>query len=382
MHPSIIITHRAKKRIKGKHPWIFSNEIEAKPDVPAGTLVDIKDPAGHFLGFGYYNPNTLIAVRILSMHSTFDLEEQIRISCQRRQQDSVPLHRLVYSESDALPGLIVDRYYGTLVVQILTAGMEAFRDRIVSALIETIHPERILLRNDSSYRQLEGLPLQVEWIYGDPLNHQILEVDGMKFLVNFEKGQKTGFFLDQQQNRRRLAAYAHGNSMLDAFCYTGSWALYAARAGMKNLTAVDSSAEALALAGKNAELNGYSTITIADDVFEFLRKQYSGPERYDMIVLDPPAFCKSRRHLDQALRGYLDINLHAMKLLNKDGVLFTFSCSQAVTSEIFLDMLRSAAASSGRAFVLREALSQSPDHPILLNFPESHYLKGCIIQVL
>jgi len=382
MYPAVIITHRAKKRIRGKHPWIFSNEIETKPDVPAGILVDIKDQAGHFLGVGYYNPNTLIAVRILSMHSTFDLEQQIRISCERRKQDAAPLHRLVYSESDALPGLIVDRYYGTLVVQILTAGMETFRDRIVSALIETIQPERILLRNDSSYRQLEGLPLQVEWVYGDPLNHQILEVDGIKFLVNFEKGQKTGFFLDQQQNRRRLAAYAHGNSMLDAFCYTGSWALYASRAGLKQLTAVDSSSEALAFAGRNAELNGYSITTVADDVFEFLRKQYSGPERYDMIVLDPPAFCKSKRHLDQALRGYLDINLHAMKLLNKNGVLFTFSCSQAVTPEIFLDMLRSAAASSGRAFVLREVLSQPQDHPILLNFPESHYLKGAIIQVV
>jgi len=382
MNPSVIITHRAKKRIKGKHPWIFSNEIESKPDVPAGTLVDIKDPSGHFLGIGYYNPNTLIAIRILSSNSTFDLEERIRLSCERRQHDRVPLHRLVYSESDALPGLIVDRYYDTLVVQILTAGMESFRNRTVAALIETIHSQRILLRNDSSYRQLEGLPLQVEWVHGDPLDHQILEVDGMKFLVNYEKGQKTGFFLDQQQNRRRLAAYAHGDSMLDAFCYTGSWALYAAKAGMKRITAVDSSVEALASAGKNAELNGYSITTIADDVFEFLRKQYSVPERYDVIVLDPPAFCKSRRHLDQALRGYLDINLHAMKLLNKDGVLFTFSCSQAVTSEIFLDMLRSAAASSGRAFFLHEILSQPPDHPILLNFPESHYLKGAVIQVV
>ena len=382
MHPSVIITPRAKKRIKGKHPWIFSNEIESKPDVPAGTLVDIKDPPGHFLGIGYYNPNTLIAIRILSSNSTFDLEERIRLSCERRQHDSTPLHRLVYSESDALPGLIVDRYYDTLVVQILTAGMESFRNRTVAALIETIHPQRILLRNDSSYRQLEGLPLQVEWVHGDPLDHQILEVDGMKFLVNYEKGQKTGFFLDQQQNCRRLAAYAHGDSMLDAFCYTGSWALYAAKAGMKRITAVDSSAEALASAAENAKMNGYSITTVAADVFEFLRKQYSAPERYDVIVLDPPAFCKSKRHLDQALRGYLDINLHAMKLLNKDGVLFTFSCSQAVTSEIFLDMLRSAAASSGRAFILHEILSQPPDHPILLNFPESHYLKGVVIQVI
>ena len=381
MNPSILISSRAKKRIKGKHPWIFSNEIESKPDVSAGALVDIKDPGGHFLGIGYYNPSTLIAVRILSTHSTFDLEERIRISCQRRQNDPVPLHRLVYSESDALPGLIVDRYYGTLVVQILTAGMEAFHDRIVAALLDAVHPERILLRNDSSYRRLEGLPLEVEWVHGDPLDQQILEVDGMKFVVNFEKGQKTGFFLDQQQNRRRLAAYAHGDSMLDAFCYTGSWALYAARAGMKRITAVDNSAEALAAARQNADLNGYSITTVADDVFEFLRKQYSGPERYDVIALDPPAFCKSKRHLDQALRGYLDINLHAMKVLNKDGVLFTFSCSQAVTPEIFLDMLRSAAASSGRAFVLHETLSQPPDHPILLNFPESHYLKGAVIQV-
>lgn len=382
MNPIAIITDRARKRLKSKHPWIFSNEIVEKPKVAAGNLVTVQDSSGNFIATGYYNPHTLIAVRILSFHSTFSLQDRIRKALYiRTQYYTQPLYRVIYGESDGLPGLIADRYGDTIVLQILTAGMERMREQILHALIEIVQPARVLLRNDSSYRELEGLPLKVEWLHGEPLKQQQMEFDGIRFVVDFESGQKTGLFLDQQNNRRRLSFYVHGQTMLDVFAYSGMWSLYGAKAGMRHITAVDSSEHALGLLRQNAELNGYSITTIANDAFDFLKAQYGTPDRYDMIVLDPPAFCKSKRQLKQALKGYREINLRAMKLLHKDGVLFTCSCSQPVTPEIFEDVLRHAAADSGRALVLREMLFQPPDHPVLLHFPESHYLKCAVLQL-
>jgi 23S rRNA (cytosine1962-C5)-methyltransferase len=382
VNPTCVISDRARKRLKSKHPWIFSNEIVEQPTVAAGNLVTVQDSAGNFIATGYYNPHTLIAVRILSFHSTFSLQDRIRKAAHiRTQYYSEPLYRLIYGESDGLPGLIADRYGDTLVVQILTAGMEKMREQILHALIELIQPARILLRNDSSYRELEGLPLKVEWVHGEPLKQQQMESDGIRFVVDFESGQKTGLFLDQQNNRRRLSFYAHGQTMLDVFAYSGMWSLYGAKAGLRHITAVDSSEHALALIGQNADLNGYSITTVASDAFDFLKSQYNTPDRYDVIVLDPPAFCKSKRQLTQALKGYREINLRAMKLLQKEGVLFTCSCSQPVSAEIFEEVLRQAAADSGRAFILREMLLQPPDHPVLLHFPESHYLKCAVLQL-
>jgi 23S rRNA (cytosine1962-C5)-methyltransferase len=381
MLPVVVITDRARKRLKSKHPWIFSNEIHTKPEVEPGEIVRVQDERGHFIGIGYYNPHTLIAVRVLSTNSDFDAEVRIQSALDHRlrfYEDHI--YRLIYSESDGLPGLIADRYNETLVLQILTAGMERMQKTILPLLIQKIQPKRILLRNDSPYRELEGLPLKTEWILGEPVEKEIVEIDGLKFQIDYSGGQKTGFFLDQQKNRKQLARFARGVSMLDAFSYAGGWALYGARAGMKEITAVDSSQGALAAARENAELNGYSITTIAEDVFEFLRSRYSSPSRYDLIVLDPPAFCKSRRQLPQAIKGYREINLRAMKLLNPGGVLITCSCSQPVSTEIFLDILREAASDSGRSFHLQDVFFQPPDHPVLLNFPESHYLKCVVLE--
>ena len=381
--PTVTVSERGRRRLRNKHPWVFSNEITAKPDVPAGTPVEVRDERGHFIGSGYYNPHTLIAVRILSHHGPFDLSARIAAAVDfRRRLYGDASCRLVYGESDGLPGLIVDRYGDTLVVQILTAGMEQRRDEVIGLLTEHARPSRILLRNDSAYRKLEGLTQQNQWVLGEPMESAIVETDGLRLLVDLSSGQKTGFFLDQQENRRRVAAYAHGSSFLDVFSYSGAWALYAASAGMQKITAVDSSEDALSWAKKNADLNGYSIITVVDDAFEFLRRKYSTPERYDMIVLDPPAFCKSRKQADEALKGYREINLRAMKLLQRGGVLFTCSCSQPVTPDLFLDMLREAASDSGRAFVLREFLLHPPDHPVLLHFPESLYLKCAILELV
>lgn len=382
MLPVAIISDQGKKRLKSKHPWIFSNEIDLKPEVQPGEIVRIQDHAGHFVGTGYYNPHTLIAVRILSTQSDFDLQERIHNALNHRLRFyQVPIYRLIFSESDGLPGLIVDRYNDTLVTQILTAGMERMRETLLHALIEIVRPKRILLRNDSAYRELEGLPLGSEWVFGEPVGQEILEMDGLKFQIDYTGGQKTGFFLDQQRNRQQLPHYAKGKSMLDAFSYSGAWALYGARAGMKEITAVDSSQEALASVTRNAELNGYNITTIAEDVFEFLRGRYGSPSRYDLIVLDPPAFCKSKRQLVPAVKGYREINIRAMKLLNAGGVLITCSCSQPVSSDLFLEILQQAASDSGRPFHVREVLFQPPDHPVLLTFPESHYLKCVVLEL-
>ncbi len=334
--------------------------------------MEIQDRAGHSLGIGYYNNHTLIAVRLLSYYKTFDLRDRLATAYRRREAyytDSI--YRLIFSESDGLPGLIVDRYAGTLVLQILTAGMERMRQEILDALRELVRPERMLLKNDSSYRKLEGLETAVEWVYGDPVSEEIIEMDGLQFLVDYASGQKTGFFLDQRENRQKIAQHAHGNHMLDLFSYSGGWALYGAKAGMTDVTAVDSSSHALELVSKMATMNGFAVKTVETDVFEFLREQYALPQRYDLIALDPPWFCRSHRQLEGALKGYREINLRAMKLLAPGGVLFSCSCSQPVTAEIFEDTLRIAAADSGRTFILKELRLQPPDHPILLNFPES-----------
>lgn len=379
---NVIISNRAKKRLKGKHPWIFSNEIVEKPEVSAGEIVEIRDEQGHRIATGYYNPHTLIAVRILSYHQEFDLHNRVAKALDfRRQHYKTLTYRWIYGESDGLPGLIVDRYSQTLVAQILTAGMEKLRNEIITSLVEFGSPDRILFRNDSSYRELEGLPKQVEWVYGDPVDQEIIEMDDLKFEVNYTEGQKTGFFLDQQTNRQRLSKYAHGERMLDVFSYSGGWSLYGAKAGLKNITAVDSSADALKAASRNAELNNFNFNCIDQDAFQFLREAYSSKDRYDVIVLDPPAFCKSKRQLPEAVRGYREINVRAMKLLERDGVLFTCSCSQPVTPEIFVDILRQAAADSGRSFRMIELLLHPLDHPVLLQFPESLYLKCAVLQV-
>jgi 23S rRNA (cytosine1962-C5)-methyltransferase len=379
---SAVISERAKKRLKGKHPWIFSNELDVRPAAAPGDPVRVLDHSGNFIAEGYYNPHTLIAVRILNYHHSFDLADRIRRALEWRSRHYThPVYRWIYGESDGLPGLIVDRYAETLVAQILTAGMERMREAVLERLREMANPARILLRNDSPYRKLEGLPMRVEWVYGEPLEQQTIEVDGLRLVAPLVSGQKTGFFLDQQENRRRLLRYAHGEAMLDAFCYTGSWSMYGAKASLQSITAVDTSSEALEIARQTAKLNGINITTVEENVVDFLRAQYATKDRYDVIVLDPPAFCKSKKQLAQAVRGYREINVRAMKLLQKNGVLFTCSCSQPIDPEIFEDILRQAAQDSGRTFVLREMLFHPPDHPVLLHFPESHYLKCAILQL-
>ncbi len=380
MLPVVVVSDHGQKRIKAKHPWIFSNELVKKPDAAPGDPVQVHDHTGRIIATGYYNPQTLIAVRILSFNKPFDLEARLRKANDRRSSYADNIYRMVYGESDGLPGLIVDRYLDTLVMQLLTAGMDRMTEQIIQCLQTLIRPARILLRNDSPYRELEGLDLKTEWVEGCASGDDGFEMDGLRFSVDFETGQKTGFFLDQRENRKRLRQYGAADSLLDVFCYSGAWSCYGAAAGIRHITAVDSSADALEWTRKNAGNNGYSITTIAADGPEFLRSVAGGNERYDRIVLDPPAFCKSKRHLDAALRAYREINLRALKSLKPGGILFTCSCSQPVSTPVFLEILHQAVTASGRQFVLRELLFQPPDHPVLLSFPESHYLKCAILQ--
>jgi 23S rRNA (cytosine1962-C5)-methyltransferase len=380
--PITVISDASKKRLKANHPWIFSNEIQLKPDIEPGAWTEVQDRSGHSIGTGYYNPHTLIAIRILSFKKEVNLAERIAAAqAIRKRHYETDVYRLIYGESDRLPGLIVDQYKETLVVQILTAGMEKLKAEILDHLLQIAKPRRVILRNDSPYRKLEGLKDQVEWFYGDPVHQEWIEIDGLRFLVNYETGQKTGFFLDQRENRKRLLHYGDADSLLDVFSYTGAWAIYGASAGIRNVIAVDSSQEALRKADQNAEQNGYRITTIVADAPEFLRESAAGAVRYDRIVLDPPAFCKSKRHLSSAIRAYMEINLRAMKSLAPGGLLFTCSCSQPLNPELFLQVLHQAATASGRSFYLRELLFQPPDHPILMNFPESHYLKCAVLEV-
>jgi 23S rRNA (cytosine1962-C5)-methyltransferase len=383
MHPVAVLGEAGKKRIKGKHPWIFSNEIERKPEAQAGDIVEIQDRGGAYIATGYYNPRTLIAIRILTFYRSFNLKQRIdNAFAFRKKHYTDRIYRIIYSESDGIPGIVADRYNDTLVLQLLTAGVEKMKAELLDHLIRILSPARVLLRNDSPYRKLEGLDQNIEWVFGTPASEEILEMDGMRFWIEYETGQKTGFFLDQRENRKRLQHYGSADSLLDVYAYTGSWSLYGAAAGIEEIIAVDSSEHALQQIARNAELNHCTIRTIASDGAEYLRTMASGEQRFERIVLDPPAFCKSKRHLSAATRAYREINLRAMKCLKPGGLLFTCSCSQPVKPEIFLEIVRQAATASGRQFYLREFLLQPPDHPILVNFPESHYLKCAILQVL
>ncbi len=288
--------------------------------------------------------------------------------------------RLVHAEGDALPALVVDRYDRWLVVQLLSAAVETFRDMIVAALQDLTGCAGILARNDAAIRTREGLPRVVETLAGEVPDDVVVEEHGVRFHAAPHTGQKTGAFLDQRENRVLAGAHARGRA-LDLFSYHGSFALHLAR-GADEVVAVDSSALALERGAANASLNGLENIGFVEaDAFEFLRDQRAG-SRYDTIVVDPPAFARNRASLPGAIRGYRDLNLHAMRLLAPRGVLFTASCSYHVSKAAFLDMLRDAAAESGRTMVLRALTGQPADHPELLTVPETGYLKGALLEAL
>ena len=378
------------KRLLGGHLWVFSNEIyENLKDYAAGTLVEVFDMHELFLGIGYINPQSLISIRLL----TREKEEINREFFQRRINDAFNLRkrllgerdafRLIYSEGDYLPGLIVDKYANSLVLQFLTAGMEEFKTIIIGVLDEMLKPEIMVLRNESRVRTLEGLPLYKEVIKGDLQTLPVIKENGLLFEIDPYEGQKTGFFLDQQENRTSLKKYVRGGKGLDLFCYLGAWSMHLASAGAE-VIGVDASERAVMQAQKIAEMNGLTERVsfVKDDVFSFLEKELASTEKkYDFIVLDPPAFVKSSGKIKEAVKAYRELNEMSMRLIKPGGLLATSSCSYHLSKEMFIDMLNSAGRNAQRSLRLIGMRSQGPDHPVLLSMPETEYLKCAFLVV-
>lgn len=375
----------------GGHPWIYQSDIariegEGKP----GEVAEVLDARGRFLGRGYLNPGSQIAVRLLTWEDEAVEASLLRrriveaVERRRRLVAGTTAWRAVYGEGDRLPGLIVDRYGDLVVIQTLTAGMELFKEALVAILQEVLEPAGIYERNDAPARRLEGLDPRKGFLAGGGETARWIEEGGVAFLVDVATGQKTGFFLDQRENRVAVGALAAGREVLDAFCYSGGFGLHAAKGGARAVLGIDLSAEAVALAARNAERNGVGDRATfqAGNAFDGLRALQRAGRAFDLIVLDPPAFTRSRDAVAGALRGYKEINLRAMKLLRPGGILVTCSCSYHLDQETFLGVLQAAAADAGRRFHLRDYRTQARDHPILLGVRETQYLKCVILEVL
>jgi 23S rRNA (cytosine1962-C5)-methyltransferase len=383
--PIAIVTSRGAKRLAAGHPWVFRSDLAEAPTGPAGA-VRVADARGHALGWAWWSPASEIVLRRVERDSEASIDRawwhaRLAHALARRTPLAADTNacRLVHGEGDGLPALVVDRYDRWLVVQFLSAAVEAQRALVVDVLQELAAPEGILARNDASVRAREGLPRTVELVAGVVPDEIEVNEHGVTYLAAPWTGQKTGAFLDQRENRVMLRGYARGRA-LDVFSYHGSFALHLAR-GAESVTAVDASAQALERARANAARNGIGTLACVEaDAFAYLRDAAARGERFDVIALDPPALAKNRGSIPGALRGYKELNLRAMRLLAPGGVLFTASCSYHVTKPMFLDVVREAAADSQRPMILRALTGQPLDHPEVLTIPETGYLKGLLLE--
>ncbi len=384
---------RAGKRVRAGHLWIFSNEIErvvnGENEEPGASALVI-DYDGSYLGCGYYNRHSLIAGRLLSRQREPDekelLERRLLAAFELRSRfygEEDEGCRLVYSEGDFLPGLVIDSYGDYLVMQLLTAGMDRRRDTILEIVQKYLDPKGIVLRNDSHFRQLEGLERTVEVVGETPPSPLILTLEGLKFAVDMEGGQKTGHFYDQSSNRRYFRSLVAGYTVLDTFCYTGGWGLQAAKGGAKSVTFVDSSQGALDLVTRNAQLNGMEELVNCEksDVVAYLKKQNKKNKRFDCVLLDPPAFAKTKKSRKEALKGYLRLNREGIRCLHKGGLLVTSSCSYHISYDEFIAVVAKAAAQQGRFARILFQGHQGPDHPVPAGLPEAAYLKCLFVQV-
>lgn len=399
-YPSVVIDARGTKKAQGGHPWVFDNEITQVNGTPEdGGLCDVLSPKGRYLGTGYYNSHSKIRVRMISQNAndTFGeafFQRRVRYAWDYRKTVMGPEGtqncRVIFGESDGFPGLTVDKFGDILVAQTLCLGTELRKDWIFQALAQTLEEDGeavrgIFERNDVKIRELEGMAQNKGW-YALPgkglpesTETQITE-NGVRYKVDFENGQKTGFFLDQKYNRQAAARIAPGKTVLDCFTHTGSFGLNCAKAGAKRVHSVDISETAIACAKENAALNGLSVEYEVANVFDLLPTLTPG--EYDYIILDPPAFTKSGKTVKSAQRGYKEINYRAMKALPRGGYLATCSCSHFMTDALFRQMLQSAASDAQVELRLVEARAQGPDHPVLWNVPETDYLKFYIFQVV
>jgi 23S rRNA (cytosine1962-C5)-methyltransferase len=376
----------ADQRLRFGHLWVFSNELQdGFQALEPGQLVDVVDFHGSFLGRGAVNPRSLIAVRLFTRESESVDESFLRVRIQKAAKlrekllgADAKVCRLIYSESDGLPGLIVDRFEDVLVLQSNTAGMDRLLPQVIEALISLFSPRAIVAANDAPVRELEGLPLERKLVHGLLEGKARFEQDDITFLADPLGGQKTGFFLDQRYNRRLTASFVRpGDRVLDLFCYTGGFGLYALKAGAAQVTFVDASESALTVAREAVEANGFSERAefVKADIFEMLKEP---GERYDILILDPPALARSRTKVPAALRAYRDLNARAMSRLGDGSILVTASCSGLVHADSWLESLREAAHKAGRNLRIVARGGQSPDHPVLAAMPETEYLKFAV----
>lgn len=399
--PAVTVTKKAELALRSGHPWVYAAEITAREgECPSGGIVDVFAPKGAWLGAGFFSAESKIGVRILSDNANerfgpafFERRVKYALDYRRAVMGAdFGCCRLIFGEADGLPGLTVDRFSNLLSAQVLSRGTDGVKDVIYSALLAQLEAmgeriDGIYERNESGIRALEGLEQYKGWYAGAPHPESALtEIceNGVRYAVDLENGQKTGFFLDQKYNRLAVSRLAAGRRVLDCFTHTGSFALNCARAGAEHVTAVDVSESAVALARQNAALNGLEDKMdfLAADVFDLLPKLTEERADYGLVILDPPAFTKSRRTVAGAERGYHEINYRAMRLLPRGGYLATCSCSHFMPPALFEKMLRSAARDANVSLKQVEARQQAPDHPILWNVPETEYLKFYIFQVV
>jgi len=391
----VSLKRKRAKPILQRHPWIFSGAIERIEGNPTdGDVVEVRDAGNNWLARGYLNRRSQIAVRLLTWREDEAVDgafwrrrlEQAIVARQSLINDpATTAYRLAHAESDYLPGLVVDRYGEWLVVQLLTLGVEHRRGGIVAALVDLLAPQGIYERSDADVREKEGLEQRTGSLWGEepPPLIEVLE-HSHRFLVDVRQGHKTGFYLDQRENRVRLPAFCEGAEVLDAFAYTGAFGVYAAAGGAKSITLVDSSAAALELARQNFALNSFehgNVEYVEGDVFSVLRSYRAQERHFDVVALDPPKFAHSGRDVKRAARAYKDINLLAFQLLRPGGVLFTCSCSGAISADLFQKIVFGAAVDAEQEVQIIGYLAQGADHPVALTFPEGAYLKGLIVRL-
>ena len=385
--PIVRISPRGATRLKSGHVWVYRSDIISADGAAPGSLVSVTDPRGKPLGTALYSSSSQIAIRLLSREPVSDVPGLVRqriadaISHREPIVHNTNAYRVVFSEADFLPGLIVDKYDDILSLQVLTQAMDAevIRAALISELVEKLHPASIIERVDSKIRQLEELPPRLTGLLSGEKSSATFTMNGVQFHFDALEGQKTGAFLDQRENYAAAARYSHGEA-LDVFCYQGGFALHLA-ARCSRVTGVDSSRPALEVADQNAALNHLEIEWIEANAFDLLKDYTASGQRYDSIVLDPPAFAKSKRDLDAAMRGYKELNLRALKMLRPGGTLITCSCSYHVSSSDFMGMLADAAQDAQRTVRILEVRGQAKDHPILLNIPETAYLKCILLRV-
>lgn len=381
---------KIKKRIEKGHPWVYRNEIERiEGEYQPGDIIEVYNHKSKFIGKGYINPSSLIMIRILTRDISEEINEEFFVSRitraweYRKKLINTDSCRVIFGEADGLPGLIVDKFNDYLSVQVLTFGMEQFKDLIVKILDRVIGPEGIFERNDNSVRRLEGLEESKGYLQGFFEPHTIINENGIRMFVDIENGQKTGYFLDQRENRLAIKDIVKDATVLDCFCHTGSFSLHAAYFGAKHVTAIDISEHAIETAEKNVRLNNLEGKIdfVCANAFDLLREMQKEGKLFDVVILDPPAFTKSAKKIESAYRGYKEINLRGLKLVKPGGYLVTASCSHYMYPDLFRKMLGEAALDAKKTIREVEYRTQAKDHPYLWGFDESRYLKFFILNI-